>query len=53
VTLHFWYVTARAHTVLQEALSLPDDDRADIAAERLASLDETVDDPETAQALCA
>jgi Putative addiction module component len=44
-------MTARAHSVLQEALSLPDDDRADIAAELLASLDEAVDDPETVQAL--
>jgi len=49
--LYFWYMAARAHTVLQEALSLPDDDRADIAAELLASLDETVDDPETVQTL--
>jgi Putative addiction module component len=44
-------MTAHARTVLQEALSLPDDDRADIAAELLASLDETVDDPETVQTL--
>ena len=44
-------MTARAHAVLQEALSLPDDDRADIAAELLASLDEAVDDPETVQTL--
>lgn len=42
-------MTGRAHTVLREALSLPDDDRADIAAELLASLDEAVDDPETVQ----
>ena len=53
MTLHFWYMTARAQTVLQEALSLPDDDRADIAAELFASLDETVDDPETVQTLWA
>ncbi|HTT92192.1 MAG TPA: addiction module protein [Acidimicrobiales bacterium] len=44
-------MTADARTVLQEALSLPDDDRADIAAELLASLDEAVDDPETVQTL--
>ena len=53
MTLHFWYMTARAQTVLQEALSLPDDDRADIVAELFASLDETVDDPETVQMLWA
>ena len=50
VVLH---MTARAHAVLQEALSLPDDDHADIAAELLASLDEAVDDPETVQTLWA
>ena len=44
-------MTAHARTVLREALSLPDDDRADIAAQLLASLDETVDDPETVQML--
>ena len=44
-------MTARAHAVLQEALSLPDDDGADIAAELLANLDEAVDDPETVQTL--
>ena len=44
-------MTARVHAVLREALSLPDDDRADIAAELLASLDEAADDPETVQTL--
>ena len=44
-------MTARVHAVLREALSLPDDDRADIAAELLASLDEAPDDPETVQTL--
>ena len=44
-------MTARGHTVLQKALSLPDDDGADIAGELLANLDEAVDDPETVQTL--
>jgi Putative addiction module component len=44
-------VPARARTVLREALSLPDDDRADLAAELLASLDEVLDDPETVETL--
>jgi hypothetical protein len=44
-------MAGRAHRVLREALLLPDDDRADIAAELLASLDEAVDDPETVQTL--
>jgi Putative addiction module component len=44
-------MTTSADSVLREALSLPDDDRADIAAELLASLDEATDDPETVQTL--
>ncbi len=44
-------MTARAHAVLREALSLPDDERAHIAAELLANLDEAVDEPETVQTL--
>ena len=44
-------MTTSADSVLREALSLPDDDRADIAAELLASLDDAVDDPETVETL--
>lgn len=43
---------ARAEALLREALSLPDEDRADVAAELLASLEApTADDPETVQTL--
>jgi hypothetical protein len=37
-------MTDRAQAVLQEALTLPIDDRADVAAELLASLDEDTED---------
>lgn len=38
-------VNAKAESVLQEALTLPDEDRAHVAAELLASL-ETYEDPD-------
>ncbi len=34
-------MTSRAQALLREALTLPTDERADVAAELLASLDET------------
>ena len=45
-------VTADADTVLHEALALSREDRADVAAELLASL-EPADDPETIRTLWA
>jgi putative addiction module component (TIGR02574 family) len=36
-------MTARAEQILREALTLPAEDRADVAAELLASLDEPAD----------
>jgi putative addiction module component len=40
-------MTSRAQELLREVLTLPIDDRADVAAELLASLDEpTASDPE-------
>jgi len=45
-------MTAQAEALLREALALPDEDRADVAAELLASLDApAADDPETVQSL--
>ncbi|MGH9165210.1 MAG: addiction module protein [Acidimicrobiales bacterium] len=45
-------MTAQAEALLREALALPDEDRADVAAELLASLDApAADDPETLQTL--
>lgn len=45
-------MTGEAQAVLREALSLPDNVRADIAAELLASLDPAgPDDPETVRSL--
>jgi len=45
-------MTAQAQALLREALALPDEDRADVAAKLLASLDApATDDPETVQSL--
>lgn len=45
-------MTAQAEALLREALALPDEDRADVAAELLASLDApAADDPETVRTL--
>lgn len=45
-------MTAQARALLREALALPEEDRADVAAEPLASLDAlAADDPEVVQAL--
>jgi hypothetical protein len=45
-------MTAQAEALLREALALPDEDRADVAAELLASLDApAADDPGTVQTL--
>ena len=47
-------MTARAQELLREALALPPDERADVAAELLASLEEAAtDDPKTVQAAWA
>jgi hypothetical protein len=46
-------VTSDAEAVLREALALSLDDRADLAAELLASLEEPADDSETVRALWA
>lgn len=45
-------MTAQAEALLREALALPDEDRADVAAELLASLDPpATDDPGSVQSL--
>ncbi len=45
-------MTTEVEALLREALALPDGDRADVAAELLASLDAPAsDDPATVQAL--
>ncbi len=45
-------MTTQAEALLREALALPDEERADVAAELLASLDApAVDDPETVRTL--
>lgn len=45
-------MTARAEAVLREAIALPYEDRAEVAAELLASLDApTAGDPETVRTL--
>ncbi len=45
-------MTAEAEAVLREALALPEEDRANVAAELLASLDvPAADDPDTVRAL--
>lgn len=47
-------MTGRAQALLREALRLPLDERADVAAELLASLDDsTTEDPATVQAAWA
>ena len=47
-------VTSETETILREALALRDEERAQLAAELLASLEPpVVDDPETIQALWA
>lgn len=45
-------MTAQAEALLREALALPDEDRADVVAELLASLDApSTDDAETVRTL--
>lgn len=45
-------MTGQAEALLREALALPEADRADVAAELLASLDAPIaDDPATVQTL--
>ena len=46
-------MTDRAQALLREALTLPPDERADVAAELLASLDDSTDDPVRVQAAWA
>ena len=47
-------MTSRAHEVLREALALPAEERADVAAELLASLDEApAEDPAEVEAAWA
>ena len=46
-------LTGDAEAVLREALALPPDDRADLVAELIASLDEPADDSRTVRALWA
>ena len=46
-------MTSRARQLLLEALSLPIDERADVAAELLASLDEGSDNPAEVEAAWA
>ena len=46
-------MTSRAQDVLREALALPVDERADVAAELLASLDEGGEDPVEVEAAWA
>jgi len=46
-------MSQRAQELLREALTLPADERADVAAELIASLDEQVDDPEIVEAAWA
>jgi putative addiction module component (TIGR02574 family) len=43
----------RAQELLREALTLPPDERADVAAELLASLDEPVENPAEVEAAWA
>jgi len=42
-------MTDRAEAVLRDALTLPADERADVAAELLASLDDAGEDPAAVQ----
>lgn len=46
-------MTDRSQALLREALTWPLDERADIAAELLASLDDATEDPATVQAAWA
>ncbi len=46
-------MTPRAEGLLHEALALSDGDRADLAAELLASLDGPADEPEEVEAVWA
>jgi len=46
----FVAMAMKAEDLLREALSLPDDERAGLAAELLASLDEAGDDPDVVEA---
>jgi putative addiction module component (TIGR02574 family) len=46
-------MTDRAQALLREALTLPPDERADVAAELLASLDDSTEDPVRVQAAWA
>ena len=39
----------KAQALLREALNLPPDERADVAAELLASLDDSAEDPATVE----
>ena len=48
-----WPMTRRTQELLREALSLPADERADVAAQLLASLDDTEDDPADVEATWA
>lgn len=45
--LYDWVMTDNGNTILREALALPPDERAQVAADLLASLDEAQDAPET------
>ncbi len=46
-------MTERAQTLLREALRLPADERADVAAELLASLEDGAEDPAMVRAAWA
>jgi putative addiction module component (TIGR02574 family) len=46
-------MTTRTEALLREALSLADDERAALAAELLASLDDPADDPDVVEAAWA
>ncbi|MGE0461491.1 MAG: addiction module protein [Vicinamibacterales bacterium] len=46
-------MTSRARELLREALALPVDERADVAAELLASLDDGSEDPAEVEAAWA
>jgi putative addiction module component (TIGR02574 family) len=46
-------MTTRAQALLREALALPVDERADVAAELLASLDDGSEDPAEVEAAWA
>jgi pilus assembly protein TadC len=46
-------MTPRAQDLLRDALKLPADERADLAAELIASLEDSADDPAEVQAAWA